>query len=95
MDNTPTKTAMMELIEWIEKKISMPDAYSKEQILSFIVFRNKATELLEKEKTQIVESHIAIVKAGLLSEGNYSYSSEDERLIREQAETYFNETYKQ
>ena len=71
----PTKTAMMELIEYIN--------YIKqsEGILTSHEIKEKAFELLEKEKTQIVDAYIEGV-ADLQERYN---SGED----------YFNQTYKQ
>ena len=56
--STPTKTAMMELIEYITEIYEwMPN----ESIPGAV--KDKATELLETEKTQIVDAH----EAGFLS----------------------------
>jgi len=79
-------TALQELIEFLKETYT--ETIGEPAI-------RKATELLETEKTQIVEAHVAITKAGLIYEENYTYTEDDERLIRQQAETYFNQTYKQ
>jgi len=57
------KTAMQELIEWVEVRFS--NSHQTE------VFK-KATELLEKEKEQIVDAFI---------QGGEQWNSEDESVI--------------
>jgi hypothetical protein len=52
------KTAMMELIEWM-KKFKYADGISPIAQGAFEIMEFKATELLEKEKNQIVESFVA------------------------------------
>ncbi len=52
MDNTPTKTAMMELIEWYEE-ISKDNVYTNRRAVL-----RKIKALLEKEKTQIVDAYV-------------------------------------
>ena len=74
------KTAMQELIEWIEQRFNNPQETE--------VFK-KATELLEKEKEQIIDAHL---------EGwsdAYDYLKLDSNEQARQAEDYYNETYNQ
>jgi hypothetical protein len=57
--NTPTKTAMMEFIE----NAKTAKEHSKDGYVTYDEVIEVATELLEKEKTQIVDAH----EAGFLS----------------------------
>jgi len=71
---------MQELIEWIEQRFNNPQETE--------VFK-KATELLEKEKEQIIDAHL---------EGwsdAYDYLKLDSNEQARQAEDYYNETYNQ
>jgi len=52
------------------------------------------TELLKMEKEQIIESVVNTVKIGTEKEGVLLFTSEDEILIRNEAEQYYNETFK-
>ena len=73
----PTKTAMMELID------AMDDLSLDGRKIPFILYQ-KATELLEKEKTQIVDA--------------YDYGYDDFKNRGDSArsgEEYFTQTYKQ
>ncbi len=60
MDNTPTKTAMGHLIDEIDYAIGRRNVLNEIERFSIEVLRivkEQATELLEKEKTQIVQAH--------------------------------------
>ena len=57
------------------------------------VFIQKATELLEKEKEQIKNFHITLMKKGLEQEGNGIEWDYDE--LRKEAEQHYDETYNQ
>ncbi len=70
----PTKTAMMELIE--DFKAIQKDGYNITPEAAIQL----ATELLEKEKTQIVDAYV-IPHSNIRD--------------KERAEKYYNETYKQ
>ena len=48
----------------------------------------------EMEKQQIIESVVNTVKIGTEKEGVLFFTSEDEILIRNEAEQYYNETFK-
>lgn len=71
---------MQELIEWIEERFNNPHQTE--------IFK-KATELLEKEKEQIINGHWA----GW--EDAYDYLREDNNDRARQAEEYYEETYNQ
>ena len=67
------KTAMMELIEWLNLNGMKPD-------VGIPAIKDKAQQLLEKEKEQIIEAF------------DYASNSDD----KEYADKYYyNETYKQ
>lgn len=70
------KTAMQQLIEWIDTPNLYPDRIS---------IKEKATELLEKEKRQIVEAY---------EQGHYKPDfSEIGVSIVEEGKKYYNQTY--
>ena len=72
------KTAMQELIEWIEReKLESLGELTHSEIIE------KATELLAKEKEQIVDAY------------NEGYTDMKHNVDICSAETYFNQTYKQ
>lgn len=86
-----SKSAMQELIEWVEERFSNPHQTE--------VFK-KATELLEKEKKQIIEARnskeIEAIEAwdfatDIMSKG---VSNKPNNLGRS-AEDYYNQTYYQ
>lgn len=76
------KTAMQELINWIEN-----ERFPLMDWLSVIEIKNKATELLGKEKEQITDAFRVGVEEGVGDlRGSYSeYEDEND---------YFNKTYK-
>jgi hypothetical protein len=78
------KTAMQELIEYANEF----DFGGWED-----VFIKKATELLEKEKEQIIDFHVMLMKHGLEQEGNEIEWDYDE--LKKEAEQYYNQTYNQ
>ena len=78
------KTAMQELIEWVEERFSNPHQTE--------VFK-KATELLEKEKEQIIDFHIMLMKNGLEQEGNVIEWDYNE--LKQEALEFYNQTYNQ
>jgi len=57
--------------------------------------RYRIEKLLEKEKQQIIDSHVECVKRGTEKEGDTIFTKEDEKIVMEDIETYYNETYKQ
>ena len=66
------KTAMQELIDWIEERFNNPKETE--------VFK-KATQLLEKEKEQIIDAYYGNI------DGVFGY--------REEGQEYYNQTYNQ
>jgi CRISPR/Cas system-associated protein Csm6 len=73
------KTAMQELIEWA---ISLQD--KQQQCIDWIVIKNKAESLLEKEKEDLVKAHG--VKCHSINQDQSRYVS---------GEMYYNQTYNQ
>lgn len=71
------KTALQELIEWLDNSTVIQDEFDRD------IIKDKATELLKKEKNQIKEAY----KFGL--------ESPSIELSEEWAEQYYNETFKQ
>jgi len=82
MDNTPTKTAMMELIELLEKSKRTSITDTRFNALSFAI--QEARTHLEKEKTQIVDA---------FQNGHDRPVDNDDCYI--DGQEYFNQTYKQ
>jgi len=81
------KTAMQDMIEWIEQRFNNPQETE--------VFK-KATELLEKEKEQIITDY----SNGLLYA--IGYKNEDKNIeygvimqSKAEADIYYNQTYNQ
>ena len=75
----PTKTAMMEFIE----NAKTAKEHSKDGYVTYDEVIEVATELLEKEKTQIVDAY------------NEGYTDMKHNVDICSAEHYFNSTYKQ
>jgi hypothetical protein len=77
------KTAMSNLIEWAE---SLKD--NQQQCTDWLVIKEKATELLEIEKNQILDAFV---------DGNdsdaFSFDSDD-NAVGKAADEYFNKKYK-
>jgi hypothetical protein len=77
------KTAIKQLIERIEKQMSAipnhPNLTERALYDSYLNCKNWATELLDKEKEQIINAHI---------EGQPLYSCQSEK-----AEQYYKQTY--
>ena len=53
----------------------------------------KAADKLEKEKEQIIDFHVMLMKKGLEQEGNEIEWNYDE--LKKEAEDYYNQTYNQ
>lgn len=77
------KTAMQELMQWMEETEFMVNKG----------FIEKVNECLEKEKEQIIDFHITLMKKGLEQEGNEIEWDYDE--LRKEAEQHYDETYNQ
>ena len=78
------KTAMQELID----ELKLIEAYPMNPLVLRI-----ATDLLEKEKEQIIDFHVMLMKHGLEQEGNVT--KWDYNLLKDEAEEYYNQTYNQ
>jgi len=83
----PNKSAMMELVEIIDfdlLQIKTKLDYDRGQYDALAYCKHKATELLEKEKTQIVDAWIV------------GYGESDGLMdIEKESNKYFDQTYKQ
>jgi predicted Fe-S protein YdhL (DUF1289 family) len=79
------KTAMQELIEWIR--------YTNKECHSIMFNEGRFDEALEKEKEQIIDFHVMLMKHGLEQEGNVT--KWDYNLLKDEAEEYYNQTYNQ
>ena len=75
------KTAMQDMIEWIEQRFNNPQETE--------VFK-KATELLEKEKKQIIDAWKKGYSTGCVV-GSNDYTNEDEE--KDNGNYYYNQTY--
>ena len=80
------KTAMQELIEYIELNIDDND-FIKHEVLE------QADNLLEKEKEQIIDFHVMLMKNGLEQEGNVIEWDYNE--LKEEALKFYNQNYNQ
>ena len=81
------KTPIEELIEFIDDKFVVSNS---PQISSIY---NKAQELLEKEKEQIIDFHVMLMKNGLEQEGNAIEWDYNE--LKEEALKFYNQKYNQ
>ena len=77
------KTAMQELMRFV-------DSFQEEAIHPRILIV-KIKEALEKEKEQIIDFHVMLMKHGLEQEGNVT--KWDYNLLKDEAEEYYNQTY--
>ncbi len=79
------KTAIKDIIDWIDLIDNSVFALSApaNELRMLTSFRNKATQLLEKEKEEIKAAYT-----------NGFYAGCDQPLFSEMPETYYNETYK-
>jgi hypothetical protein len=75
------KTALQELIEWMTENEFMVNKK----------FINKVNQCFEKEKEQIINFHVTLMKKGLEQEGNGIEWDYDE--LRKEAEQHYDETY--
>ena len=73
---------MQELIELIEKGETRLD-----------LIENHKQIWLEKDKEQIIDFHVMLMKHGLEQEGNVT--KWDYNLLKDEAEEYYNQTYNQ
>ena len=78
------KTAMQELIEIYEYY------HSFEEFNEWFMDMGKKA-MLEKEKEQIIDFHVMLMKHGLEQEGNVT--KWDYNLLKDEAEEYYNQTY--
>jgi hypothetical protein len=79
------KTAMQELIEYVEECLGyLEDCRTKDE-LSIVL--NYATKLLKKEKEQIIKAH---TNAYLIGEDDISVEDANEASMK-----YYNQTYNQ
>ena len=53
----------------------------------------RAEQLLEKEKQQIIDVVVNVVKLGTEREGFLLFTEDDRMLITQDAEQYYNETF--
>ena len=89
------KTALTELIEWSEKDLEIFIEDTDEALRIYEAIKDKATELLEKEKEQI-EGAYHLGQMGIIEvvakEISIPHPDLDDKT---DAEKYFNDTYNQ
>jgi len=89
------KTALKQLIERIEKQMSAipndPNLTERALYDSYLNCKNWATELLDKEKEQIIDFHVMLMKNGLEQEGNAIEWNYNE--LKEEASKFYKQTY--
>jgi hypothetical protein len=64
-----------------------------EEYIQIVLKKTEWIELLEKEKEQIIDFHVMLMKKGLEQEGNEIEWNYDE--LKKEAEDYYNQTYNQ
>ena len=82
------KTAIQEAIDFVNE-LNDKDTSEFNYYHSAII--EKLNELLEKEKEQIIDFHVMLMKHGLEQEGNVT--KWDYNLLKDEAEEYYNQTY--
>lgn len=89
------KTAMQWLIEFIDSEILSNNHYddSPRLKLGASMAKVRAEQLLEKEKQQIIDVVVNVVKLGTEREGFLLFTEDDRMLITQDAEQYYNETF--
>ncbi len=91
-------TAMQDLIEQIEKKISLIKGDKRESRIvrgRYVDCLVMAKSLLPKEKQQLIDFHIGTMKQGLIHEGEKKWQDGYSPKITQVAEQYYNSTFKQ
>ena len=73
---------MKTAVEWLVEQLNLHE------------YEDVIKQAKEMEKEQIVEAVVNTVKIGTEKEGVLFFTSEDEILIRNEAEQYYNETFK-
>jgi hypothetical protein len=87
------QTAMQELIIILEG-IAMDDELTASFKCGITLARYEAQELLKKEKEQIINSHVKCLMIGIQKEGKTKFTDEDKKLVKQDIENYFDETFK-
>jgi hypothetical protein len=75
-------------VEWLYDQLEFDDSISMDDIEK--IFEHAK----EMEKEQIIDAVVNTVKIGTEKEGVLLFTSEDEILIKKEAEQYYNETFK-
>ena len=88
------QTAMQEHIEWLKATIEIAEEQSPILVNALKLCLNDATHRLAMEKEQIIDAVVNTVKIGTEKENVLLFTSEDEIIIRNEAEDYYNETFK-
>jgi hypothetical protein len=86
------KTAMQELIEFIDFSIKHCHDNERIRIHQLVVIKERAKQYLEKEKEQIIKSWNNGYSIGCVV-GSNDYTIEDEE--KDNGNYYYNETYNQ
>ncbi len=83
-----TKTPLTELQDYI-------NSFTMDFPASNLQIRNKITELLPKEKENMIDFHIEVMKVGLINEGESKWKESYLPKIKETANNYFDQNYTQ
>jgi hypothetical protein len=79
---------MKTAVDWLVDHLYLVIPYEERNFLEGL-----RKEALEKEKEQIIDFHIMLMKKGLEQEGNEIEWNYDE--LKKEAEEYYNQTYNQ
>jgi len=90
-------TAMTDMINYLTRLETLVGNNYSDEIKGYITgAKTEATELLTKEREDILQFHIDCVKAGTIFENaEAKFIEEDEKLVRNQAEKYYETTFNQ
>lgn len=88
------KTALESYIDWLKSNIKIAEEYQLNNITLLNVCLENAERFLPMEKEQIIDAVVNTVKIGTEKESVLLFTSEDEILIKKEAEEYYNETFK-
>lgn len=89
-------TAIQELIDWItEIENSVASlTFEEKDFMLLRQFKEKLISKIEKEKSNLIDFHIEVMKIGLITEGEKKWSESYLPVIKEIAEKHYNKLFK-
>jgi hypothetical protein len=89
------KTILQELIQWTIENAFTVEAQDGTHYVAIDheEMRAKFDDWLEKEKQQLIDFHIEVMKLGLINEGGEKWKGGYEPIIRNTATEYYDKAY--